>query len=34
MSSDNIKINKKSWNADEDSKLLKLIEELGINGSW
>jgi len=35
MSNDcNAKINKKSWSTDEDAKLLKLIEELGVSGSW
>ena len=33
MSNDN-KINKKSWTTEEDAKLLKLIEELGVSGSW
>ncbi len=28
------KISKKPWLVDEDAKLLKLIEELGINGTW
>ncbi len=34
MSTEIQKINKKSWSADEDSKLMKLIQELGISGSW
>ena len=37
MSSENgiaEKVSKKSWSGEEDTKLLKLVAELGINGSW
>ena len=30
----NVKINKKSWTMEEDAKLMRLIEELGVAGSW
>jgi len=30
----NVKINKKSWSIEEDAKLIKLIDELGVSGSW